>query len=314
MMTKTKRTCLYFIAGFFSLYLVSGQAGEGRKGSSATGENKDGTFVLWAHSDIQPRKRSERAYYEDTIQDVSRNIPGIDMAIVAGDIAHYAGMPDVYEWFLKTRSEAKIPFWYEIAGNHDAKDYKSYADMIGKPLHYAVRIGNILILFMSDEMKSTPTDISDATFAWWRDQVIRNQDRIIITVTHAYLMQGGLTGSSIPSRIIIESERFSRIMERYRVDIWICGHTHLPDGMLGKENVSKKHNGTLFLNVSAMRRDPLVGIESRVLLFRNDSREVKIKLRRHEERRFDKDREIDFRLSRPFRWNHNPPEMEPPQP
>ncbi len=41
---------------------------------------------IWVHSDIQPRKKSERRHYETSIRDIRSNIKDIDIAIVAGDI------------------------------------------------------------------------------------------------------------------------------------------------------------------------------------------------------------------------------------
>jgi hypothetical protein len=50
---------------------------------------------------------------------------------------------------------------------------------------YTVEKGNILFIFMSNEDKGKATVISDETFKWWKNLVINNQDKIIVTITHA---------------------------------------------------------------------------------------------------------------------------------
>ncbi|MCL2156295.1 MAG: metallophosphoesterase, partial [Leptospirales bacterium] len=163
------------------------------KATLKSSDNRQDFFIIWALSDIQPRNDSEREAFETSISDVKNNIPGPDMAIVGGDIFHNEELSETtLNWYIKAREGADIEYWFEITGNHDMKDYEAYKKYIKKPLYYSVEVGNLLILFMSDEDRFPPTFISDDTFNWWKKQVVENQDKIIITVTHAYLKNSGL--------------------------------------------------------------------------------------------------------------------------
>ena len=106
-------------------------------------------FIIWAHSDIQPRNKSERSYYETAISDINENFSEVKIALVAGDIIHWSNSPKVFEWYNWMKKKTQIKYWYEIAGNHDQKDYKNYKKYINLPLHYSVQVGNLLILCLS---------------------------------------------------------------------------------------------------------------------------------------------------------------------
>ncbi|MDY6934538.1 MAG: metallophosphoesterase [Spirochaetota bacterium] len=267
----------------------------------------DDKYVIWVHSDIQPRDKKEWYHYELAVKDIRDNFRDVDMAIIAGDIIHYSRTPHVYEWFLRTRNELSIKYWYEIAGNHEAKDYANYDRYINKPLCYSVRVGNILILLMSDEKNSPPQDISDDTYVWWKNYVINNQNCIIITVTHAYLEQSNLFGSWISSRNIIGSGRFADVLKQYKVDVWIAGHTHWPNYLPGNAKVSEELNNTLFVNVAAIRKDIINYVASRIFIFTKGSGNLLIRNRNHEKNSYDEWLDINHPLSHKFIWDGSPP-------
>ncbi len=269
--------------------------------------NKNEFLTIWALSDIQPKIMSHRWHFEEAVRDVNTNIKYIDLAIVAGDIVNFKNSADVYKWYIRTKDKTSFKYWYEIAGNHDQKDIYNYKKYIGKPLHYSVAIGNILILLMSDEDRFPAQYISDETFEWWKDLVIRNQDKIIITVTHAYLEESRLFGYSIASRNIKNSKRFADVLRKYRVDIWICGHTHLPNFFRMKWSIVDELNGTLFLNVTTIRKDIINSITSNVLVFKKNSDYAAIKWRYHEQRRWNDRSELYHKLKHKFEWDGSPP-------
>ncbi len=269
------------------------------------------SLIIWAHSDIQPRNLSERRHYETALRDIQKNIPHTLIAVVAGDMVESSVGTDYYDWFLRVRRRAGIPYWYEIAGNHEARSPGVYERYIGKPPYYSVTVGNILMLFMSDEDRDAPTYISPMTFEWWKKKVMENRDGIIITVTHASLKESGLLQAVFPSMIIKDSGRFADVLKKYRVDLWICGHSHQPYYLPGKNHVSRELNGTLFVDVASIRRDfPLDPIESRVLFFEKGSRHVLIRTRDHRKNIYIKELDIRHRLGRSFNWDGSPPRME----
>lgn len=267
-------------------------------------------LVLWALSDIQPKNSSQRWHLEKAIEDINKNISGVAAAIVAGDIVHHRESKDDFLWYLAARSKSKVTQWFEIAGNHDMKDEKHYRQYIGEKLHYSVTVGNILMLFMSDEDRFPAQKISDATFRWWKNKVEKNQHRIIITVTHAYLKESGLFGYPIPSRNIAGSERFASVLKKNRVALWICGHTHLPGFIWERYTSPPSYRGTTFINVSAIRKSMFNNIESNLIYFSKGKDQALIRRRDHENGRFVRSLEITVPLGRPFVWDGTPPKLE----
>ncbi|HNU92936.1 MAG TPA: metallophosphoesterase [Spirochaetota bacterium] len=266
-------------------------------------EDRDaGLFRIWAHSDIQPVNESEFFHYETAVLDVAQNLPGLNAAIVAGDIVYAQKDADrYYRWFLETRKNAGIPYWFEIAGNHEARDLGAYLRAIGKPLHYAVSMGNMLIILMSDEKRTPQTEISQATFLWWRDLVMRNQDKIILTVSHAAPAKSGLPASMFPTMRLASSKRFEEVMKRYYVDLWISGHNHIASSISPKFSRPVAFPRTLFVEVASIHLTALSGIESYVLEFQEGSRECRVLTRDHQSRRFVASRSVNHTLRTGFR-------------
>ncbi len=268
------------------------------------------TYAIWAHSDIQPVDESQRWHYKKAIEDLHNIQPYPIIAIIAGDIVQHKTAEKDYEWFLDVRKKAYIQYWYEIAGNHEWKNMPAYNTYIGKPLHYTVSFGNILFIFMSNERGRPPTYISDQTFNWWKNLVIKNQHKIIITVTHAPLHKSRLLGSFSRNHMILNSERFEEILKKYRVDIWISGHIHLPVWLLMNSRIAPEFNNILFMNVYGIRKDPATNVESRFFFFQEGSDYVIIRLRNHESESFKAMYDIKHKLSHTFLCNGCVPTME----
>jgi len=272
---------------------------------------RDDFFLIWSLSDIQPRYFSDREGFDLAVSDVKRNLMKPDMAIVAGDIIHSRENAVVdYQWYVKTKEQAGVDYWFEITGNHDMKDYESYKKYINKPLHYSVNVGNMLMLFMSDQDRHPPQYISDETFDWWKKQVIENQDKIIVTITHAYPKHSGLfMAKHIESRTILHSERFEEVLKKYRVDLWLAAHTHIPSFFGQNENRVEEFNNTTFINISRIRRDFNFNPESRVIILKNNSPVMIIKTRDHDDEKYIKRREIVINLPINFVFNSRKPKF-----
>jgi len=274
------------------------------------GENRKDYYVIWSLSDIQPRELKDREGYETAVRDVKNNLPKPDMAIVAGDIAHDKNSEDDFRWYLETNEKTDIEYWFEITGNHDMKDYDNYLKFIKKPPYYSVAKGNLLILFMSDENRRPPTYISDEAFRWWKRMVIKNQDKIIITVTHGYPENSGLfLASMVKSRTILDSHRFEDVMRKYRVDLWLSGHTHIPSIFGFNECRKKEFNNTTFINISRIRRDMGFNPESRIIILKHNSNLLTVKNRDHHTGKYIKRREVQIELPVPFIQDSRKPEL-----
>lgn len=298
--------CIIFLARNF---ISPCEAQEGKKSALPQISTSD-RLVIWALSDIQPKNPSQRWHLEKAIEDINQNLTEITAAIVAGDIVHHRESKEDFLWYLSAKSKSKILHWFEIAGNHDMKDEKHYRMYIGEKLHYSVTVGNILILCMSDEDRFPAQKISDATFRWWKHKVEKNQDRIIITVTHAYLKESGLFGYPIPSRNIVGSERFASVLKKNRVALWISGHTHLPGFIWERYTSPPSYRGTTFINISAIRKSIFNDIESNLIYFFKGKDKALIRRRDHEKGNFVRSLEIEVPLGRPFAWDGSPPKLE----
>ncbi len=261
------------------------------------------TIKIWVLSDIQPRNNEDRDAFKDAITDVNNNIPGIEMAIVAGDIANRA-KPETYDWYLSTRELSYIKDWNEIAGNHDLKTDlgKLFREEINQNFNYSLTKGNILFIFMSDEERGKPTEISDETFNWWKDLVINNQDKIIVVVTHAPLDGSGIPFSRFRDRQIIDSGRFTDVLKKYKVDLWLSGHLHLPH-YLANVVQKEEYNGTMFVSISSIRPEflDIKHSESRVITFLCGWDYALIQARDHDKRQFDENLSSVYQLSKKYR-------------
>lgn len=260
------------------------------------------TLKIWVLSDIQPRNKKEKDAFRDAITDVNNNISGIDMAIVAGDIANRA-KPETYDWYLSTRELSYIKDWNEIAGNHDLKTDlgKLFREDIKQNFNYSLTKGNILFIFMSDEERGKPTEISDKTFNWWKDLVVTNQDKIIVVVTHAPLKGSGIPFSGFRDRQIIDSGRFTEVLKKYRVDLWLSGHLHLPH-YLANVVQKEEYNGTTFVSISSIRPEFLhiKNSESRVITFLCGWDYVLIQARDHDSKQFDENLSSAYQVSKKY--------------
>ena len=271
--------------------------------------NNTNDLVIWAHSDIQPRNNSQKKQYEIAFNDILVNFPSVHMAIVAGDLVWRDNLPeDYYGWMRALRKKSGIPQWYEIAGNHDLNDREAYLEFTANPMHYAVKYGNTVFIFLSDEIRSAVTDISQPAFNWWRDLVVRMQDHNIIVITHASLKQSGLAGTINSTMTIEGSDRFYRVLQDHHVDIWLSAHTHLPNIIRGKW-----HRGhdvpTLFVDISGINEVSFSPIESWMLHFRNGERAVVLFPRNHRRQINYTTQTLIHQLRYPFEWDGTSAEM-----
>ena len=189
------------------------------------------TLTIWALSDTHVKDESKIKPFREAVEDVNDNIPGINMAINAGDVVNFP-TEESYDLYIGTRGESYIKEWHEIIGNHDYKTDKGSIFKAklrgGGAANYTVEKGNILFIFMSNEDRGKATVITDETFEWWKNLVIRNQDKIIVVVTHAPLQGSGIVFSAMDARQITDSKRFRKLLKQYKVDLWLSGHLHVP--------------------------------------------------------------------------------------
>ncbi len=291
---KIALPALLFAAVAFCAVLMQGIPGSPQPRGASQGE----PLLVWAHSDIQPRNENEKRTYEAAVRDMRDLNPRPGMALFAGDIVQFSNFRPVFTWFLKTRAAAGIPEWYEIAGNHEWRAIEMYKRLVRSDLHYSVRKGNVLFIFMSNERYGRRTFISDGTFRWWENLVRANQDKIIVTVTHGTLEGNGLTAANLERLCITDSRRFRDVLRHQKVDIWISGHSHFPGWLPRMHHRNEYLGGTVFIDLGAVRLDLLATSESRMLEFRPGSDTAILRYRDHVNRAWFG--QYGIHLSRPY--------------
>jgi hypothetical protein len=259
-------------------------------------------MTIWALSDIQAETPAQRNSFTRAVNDAALHLGTIDVGVIAGDLMRSRAQDEEFTWFLHTRAEVQVGQWYEILGNHDMRSLHKFRHYFPQAQNKAVAIGNILLLLLNDESTKSRTDISDKVFHWWYNQVRHNQDKIIITVSHAQLKGSGLVGSMIPSRVIADSERFEEVLRQYRVTLWLSGHTHLPQNLAGTMRFQPELGNTCFVNVSAIAEGVLQDSESRLILFSENSDVAWIRSRNHTRERFTEGLDVELQLGRKFVW------------
>lgn len=295
-------SCLRISAHLILILLsLAGSACSKEYKNNIVGNDNPAIFKIWALADLQPRNNKERNAFSRAVEDVNNNTNGIDMAVVAGDIA---SRPDagLYEWYNETKRGSYIKDWFEIIGNHDLKDDdgEMFRKFVRKETDYSIERGNMLFLFLSDSQKGKPTEISDDTFEWWKHMVINNQDKVIIVVSHAPLEGSSIAFSSLSDRQIRESNRFAEVLENYTVDVWLSGHLHIPNAFVNTVVREKDFSETVFIHISSIRPE-LFGLknsESRFLSFYCGTRKLRIDSRDHDSQRWHRDLVYEYLLSR----------------
>jgi predicted phosphodiesterase len=257
-------------------------------------------FLVWMLSDIHPKTTLDRSVFEAAVADVNENIGPVDMGIMAGDLLKSRSHDDDFNWFIETRNKANVTDWYQIAGNHDVRSGPIFYKYFPQPQYYAVKYGNLLFLFLSDQSVASRTDISDDAFLWWKNMVESNRKKIIITVSHAQLKRSGLLGSSFSSRVIHNSERFEKVLQQEKVALWVSGHNHLPQRLSGSGSVRNDLGGTCFINVSSISNELFLDSESRFFYFQDGSDVVWIRSRNHTKQLFNTDLDIQIPLGKSF--------------
>lgn len=288
--------------------------------STAPADNSGGTawsfnssdLVLWVFGDLQPRSEDEREDFEVAADDIA-SMKNIDASICIGDIMQHGKeytIAEEFDWFYRTYSRAGIKEIYEIAGNHDARNIKEYLKATGKPLHYSLRYGNLIIIMLSDEEDSSGSDIPDGVFLWWKSIIENNRDKIIITVTHSHVENTGFCYNYPAYRNLQGSGRFTDVLKHEKVELWLFGHTHIPSCLGQSKRTLYSLNGTVFMNVASIREDFFFSYsESRIIILKNGSDRMTVKIRDHRHRKYRDLLEQTIELKTGFHYTGEAPVM-----
>jgi len=255
-------------------------------------------LVIWSFSDIQPINEAQWTEFNDVILDMNNNVD-FDLAIVAGDLVNSGGVATDYDKYIERirKSEHSLFDFFHLAGNHERAgdaDLSNYLQKIPNQYRYSVLVGNLLFIFMSDEVADSNGQIGTDTFEWWKDLVVNNQDKDIITITHQPLYDTTV-GSTGAGTYIEDTNRFSNVLENYNVDLWIHGHI---ETTLEQSLSTVEKWGTLHMN-NGLHIECSFEPCSRVITFTEGSNTVNIKLRNHVINDYNDTYEVNYTLSHP---------------
>lgn len=203
---------------------------------------------------------------------------------------------------------------------------------------YSFQAGNVLFLMLSDRNDAPspvgrghsrqkqrggypPGAVTRDTFNWWKQQVLDNQDKIIVTMHHHALRDttvasgrgeghpryhgntGGGEGSSYLYFLIenddpddfqftSDAHVFEDFLDEFHkqhghgaIDLWLAGHTHVksPEDDFGGKTISERRWGVSFLQVAALTKHHGGAVPvSRLLTFTAGSDEFQADVYLHE--------------------------------
>lgn len=285
-----------------------------------------------------------------------------DIAIDVGDMSGGQSVPqddegeEVLRQLGALRSHGREHI-YHLCGNHDRSGlhepeawwWRKWIDPLGdnsalsgmdaakRPYpadgtweRYSVRVGNLLLLLMSDinepsqtkgrgELGGNPGGVArKETFDWWRGQIERNPDCIILSAHHYVLKNttvasgewegmrkkpdGGWTshyhgykaeGTPDGASYLYwvggkpDAQSFERYLEEHpgASALWLGGHTHTnPDDRCGGKGYQETKWGTHFINCASLTRYHVYEHSvpsSRLLTFTQGSDQVRLQYYLH---------------------------------
>lgn len=245
---------------------------------------------FWFISDTHLSTTNAKTNFETAIADIESLSPFPSLMACIGDLVDDYGNADEFDDYNEAEATSSIVKKEHLAGNHDGDgiDYSVYKDKIDSRTYYTQTVGNVLLIFMSDENSDTDGDISDTVFNWWKTQVSENQDKIIFVFTHQPLYDTvgttcGHDWCDSTFTYITNSSRFTDLIgtEGYRVDIWFCGHNHRITYNCAEQSDAVIKNGCVFVNCVALTTHNHPNSESRVVDLWDGSTTCVIRLRDH---------------------------------
>ncbi len=243
------------------------------------------------------------AWFANALSDLD-NLCTIDYGFVLGDIAHN-GLPEELQKYRSLREASTIPDWYELAGNHEyyTNNLAAFNTLVCPELTYMVRDGNVVWFVLSDELAGPEGNFSEKTIIWLIDMLSKNQDKIIIVCTHQ-CVYGTVRGSTNSIRYIYPKEMVAEILNRFRIDLWLCGHQHATPYSLDDTYSSGK---TTFINVSSMHHAYYTELSQSVILdFNQGSNEIIAHRRSHDLHAFDNRFRVSIKVPFPIQLADRP--------
>jgi predicted MPP superfamily phosphohydrolase len=240
------------------------------------------------------------ASMEAFVTDVIQNLKPKDVFCL-GDLVHNATLNE-YQTYREFRNQIGVPV-RECLGNHDhapglsnEDNIARFRDELGYSNHlYSYLLGNNIFIFLSDErQKNLPGGLSYAGYmepeqvAWFEDTARANQDKNVIVLSHQS-PKGTTVMSEQPNMQMHPTDEIDRILDTYRVDLWLSAHAHSGfDHKSAHADMFSAKGNTTFVQVASVCKCYNTNrVQSRLVSLVEGSQEVLIRSRDHEAQAFD---------------------------
>lgn len=267
--------------------------------------------TVWAWSDSHIGRLADGkdggAWMELAIQDLLKNIPKPDYALVLGDITHHA-KPESFKTYARLRRTAGITRWYELAGNHDYKGVESgdFGKIVQKEEQFVLLDGNLAWIFIPAERGRSAGMLHEPTRKWLPKQLAKHQDKNVIVCSHqlvAHTLRDSDPAHNTET-VLNPMDWVAQLLKDYRVDVWFCGHEHGPKRDKGQ---IRRIGRTTFINVASLSH--LYGTQasnSFVLEMTAGKKEIIARLRHHDREQFVERLSETLPLPLPMQFDSRP--------
>ncbi|WFB36818.1 metallophosphoesterase [Kiritimatiellota bacterium B12222] len=219
-------------------------------------------------------------WLEQALADLDNNVPSIDYGLVLGDLTQN-GYADDLKKYIQRRDDSQIPAFYELAGNHEYYNgnIEQYQTLIRSTDPYVKTDGNLTFFFMSDMEDSRSGQWTDASCDWLEAQLEKYRDNVLIVCSHQ-LVPNTVRKSDDAPYCLDQGDRIKEILEKYPIDLWLCGHEH--HSPYTAEKITRKGN-TTFINIASVSHAYWTGASGSIVMdFTEGSSELHIRRRIHD--------------------------------
>lgn len=277
---------------------------------------KTTTRRIWvladAHIGLEVDGRDGADWLALAIDDARQHLAPIDYALFLGDASHRY-QPQEFREYVRLRRASGIPWWYEIAGNHDYHGVErgDFQRIVRAPLRYSVVDGNVAWVFFSAERGRAAGLMSEETADWLVRRLARYQDRNVIVCSHQ-LVHDTTDRSDHFERYLHPAERVAAILRQCRVDLWLAGHYHSRPRV---ERDATVRQGTTFINAASVSHVYNTAASNSFLLeARQGARVMRARCRVHDTGRWAPAFEVRVPFPFPFAFSPRPRRAFPRRP